>query len=132
MRQGIGLVGGSCYVTISIFLYINIILQSWCEALSSHLSRHLARETQQESTDKRSRPPTFGRQHASDIRRDAPRDRTCAMFSRQRLHAKSSCKCFSIDGRDRIPQTTCVCDSLRRILTSVNSFTMLTLTEQCP
>lgn len=103
MRQGIELVGGSCCVTISIFLYINIILQSRCEALSSHLSRVLARETQQESSDERSRPPTFGRQLASDPCRDAPDERNCARFLCQRLHARNSCKCFPIDELDRIP-----------------------------
>lgn len=50
---------------------------------------------------KRSRPPTFGRQLASDSVVMRPYDEYCARFSRQRLLALVTCTCFPIDELDR-------------------------------
>ena len=114
MRQETETAGGSCCVTIFRFRYINIILQSRCEALSSHLSRISSKTFSTNPLRNARAGRIFGRNSHQTCVVMRPCDEYCARFLCQRLLALVTCTSFSIDELDRIPQTTCVCDSLRR------------------
>lgn len=101
MRLGTGLVGGSCCVSISETPYINIIPQSWCEALSSHLSRISSKTFSTNPLRNARAGRIFGRNSHQTCVVMRPCDEYCARFLCQRLLALVTCTSFSIDELDR-------------------------------